>query len=163
GNGPSGASDLCLECTDLSGASALQAPASFLADWNALGCCGTFCYDTELINDGNPGASVAIFPSFTIKNSAGKGFRFVAVPGITGPGGANPGWHNICAPIGPLTSGGVPPSNAQGSWVPLAGTANSDWPNVVCSVTDAIFPVDYSANPSEVTRYDNFCLSKCFT
>src|SRR5262245_29591025 len=61
--GPGGPTDPYLRVGDLSGASALQASAAFMAAWNAMSCCGTCCWDVKIFDDG-AGSSLLITPQF---------------------------------------------------------------------------------------------------
>ncbi len=162
GPGPSGnaAADFCFECADgFSSPSFITAASSFYGDWTGIANnCGEFCYDFQLKNDGDGSTHASIVPNFDLIGPGGKGFNFTLTTPtfVTEVGGANPGWHSICAPIAPLQSGNLP-TISGGFWTPLAGTANSDWPAVLADVTSIHFNFDQTPFTEDVCL-DNVCL-----
>jgi|PersoiStandDraft_1058852.scaffolds.fasta_scaffold07731_4 hypothetical protein len=158
--GPSGAaSDYYFHATDKSGGSLICAGGGCNGDWGRVAStgCATFCFDVRLDVDGDSGHLETIHPSFTIKSGA-LGAVFKATILMTEPGGSNPGWHHICAPI-QLSSNGTLPSNSDGSWMMTPSGTNADWNTLLSNVTAIQFPVDFTANPAEEVSLDNLCLS----
>ena len=177
--GPSGASaDIYLSLKDESGGSLVCGPSGCLGDWTTLlsqGAqgCGAFCYDVQIFNDAcetnntidphcieacqNAGCSLAIPPRLIIRSGT---LTAVFKPSftITEPGGANPGWHTLCAPIGLLDNQGQLPSNADGFWEMSGGAPATAWNDLITDVTAIQLPIDFSSNPAEVAGYDNLCL-----
>jgi len=151
--GPGGPLDACLRCYDDAGASLLEAPSAYRGSWRDL-LCGEFCYDMKIDVDGGV---QSVFPYFIVTSGSLRA-QWTANVAITGPTGANPGWHHICAQLGPVI-GNQLPSNNQGSWQMLDGAPNSSFSTLMTNVTNVYFPVDYGPSPSEQTLYDNFCLS----
>jgi hypothetical protein len=179
--GPSGQpNDIYLHARDLSGASFITAPptCTLLANWTDVlrTGCGAFCFDLRIFVDGcDVGAPcdptgalnghLNITPSFIlISDPDGPGgnppirARFLASFTVTENGGANPGWHHLCAALALLDSSGNLPTNNDGSWQMLDSRPNSDWNTLLTNVTEIQFPVDFTANPAEEIGYDNFCL-----
>jgi hypothetical protein len=76
---------------------------------------------------------------------------------VTEDQGANPGWHNICAPLA-LLSGGNLPSNANGAWSMLDNNPNTAWNTLLTNITDVQLPIDFTSNPAEEVGYDNICI-----
>lgn len=150
-----------LHAKDGSGASTLSAPAPYLGDLVArLGGCGTVCFDVNLFNDGEPG-SPGIAANFYLYSGATIA-QFLAYP-ISEPGGPNPGWHRICAPLR-LAAGDTLPASPDGQWRVNGATggaaAVAAWNSVLRNVTALRLPVDWgSSSQTEEVGYDNFCLS----
>lgn len=142
-------------------ASTVNAPATYLGDLIARGeGCGTFCFAVNLLNDGEAG-NASLAANFYLYSGANVA-QFLATS-ISEPGGANPGWHTICAPLR-LAAGGTLPASADGQWRvggQTSGTAAvTAWNAIVRNVTAVQFPVDWaSSNQNEEVGYDNFCLS----
>ena len=149
-----------VECTDLNGPSRLIAPAAFHGDWLAwIGECGEFCFDVRVFNDGESGTRV-VTPNILIEDDvSGYAAQFFSNQSISEDGGPNPGWHRVCAPIGPLQGGG-PPLSSNGSWQMVGGVPpDPAWNTLLANVTKVQFPVDLTnQSQSEVIGYDNICL-----
>ncbi|MFM9052094.1 MAG: hypothetical protein ACKOKF_07230, partial [Bacteroidota bacterium] len=143
-NGPS---DYYVIASDLPGPSLLEGNTSLLGKW----CCGEFCFDYKFIDDAVAG-SPNVNPSFTIMNGT-LGFTFTAAAAVN----ENSPWQRFCAPISDCN---LPPTGPSGTWLPLAGTNNIDWPTVLSNVTNVLFTVDYSASIlPERSGYDNICIT----
>ena len=144
-----GPTDYYLRVSDQPGPSQLLAGSQFNGHW----CCGTFCYDYRLFNDGVAG-TVNVNPVFTIFNGT-LGFRFTSsvIANETN------GWHRICAPVSDC---GFPGTSASGSWTPIAGTVVADWSTVINYITALVFKVDYTTSDVEVSGFDNPCLTPNF-
>jgi hypothetical protein len=165
--GQGGANDYHVQVSDQSGASAVMASSESNGDWSCL-CtkCAQFCYDYTVLSDGCPCPGDArctnavnghqnIVPSFALTGCGGKSFTFVWTQFVaTEPGGSNPGWHRICAPVGPAVTGGLPTS-PSGHWVPGPGTSASDWCCVLGDVQKITWSPDFSSCQSEVIGIDN--------
>lgn len=158
--GPSGnPGDMYFHARDLSGASLICAGNDCDGDWTSVAAsgCASFCFDVRLDIDGDSSGPIeTIFPTVEIRSGTLRA-RFTANQNITEPGGSNPGWHHICAPLA-LFNGGNLPSNSQGSWLMLDGAPNSSWNTLLSNVTDIQLPIDFTSNPAEEVSYDNFCL-----
>jgi hypothetical protein len=167
--GQGGTSDYYVQVSDQSGASAVMAGSEFNGDWSCL-CtkCAQFCYDYRVISDGCPcpgddrctnavNGHQNVSPSFTLTGCSGKSFTFVWTQFVaTEDGGSNPGWHRICAPVGPAVNGGLPTS-PSGHWVAGPGTSASDWCCVLADVQKITWSPDFSSCQSEVIGIDNVC------
>ncbi len=141
-----GASDYFIQATDQPGPSQLLSGSQFNGHW----CCGTFCFDYRMIDDGVAG-SANVNPSFTIFNGT-LGFRFIS----STIANENNGWHRICAPISDCGFVGTSPS---GTWAPITGTAIANWSTVISNVSALVFKVDYTAATNEISGFDNPCLT----
>ena len=169
--GQAGASDYYVQVSYQSGASLVMAGSEFNGDWSCL-CnkCANFCYDYTVISGGCPcpgddrctnavNGHQNVTPSFTVTGCGGKSFTFVWTQFVvTEPGGSNPGWHRICAPVGPALNGG-PPTSPSGHWVPGVGTSASDWCCVLGDVQKIDWSSDFTSCQSEVIGIDNVCWS----
>jgi PKD repeat protein len=141
-----GVTDYYITATDQPGPSRLLAGSQFNGKW----CCGTFCFDYKLVNDGGTGNNVN--PSFVI-SSGTLSFQFTST---TTANVAN-GWHSICAPISDCNP---PPFSPSGIWTPLGATLPTDWTTVLSNVTEVVFRVDYIASAdNEISGYDNVCIN----
>lgn len=158
--GPSG-TGCYLRASDQSGGSAIAASPATVAAWNAAAGCGTFCWDYQIEDDGQS-ADPPFYNALIVEGSAGKRFQFVLAVGVV-QGGANAGWRRICAPIAPPILGGTPPGNVHGAWVPIAPAVAADWPAVVASAVNLVFPLDMVGNPAEIVGIDNVCVTGCRT
>jgi hypothetical protein len=147
---------------DGSGASTIQSPDTYVGDWIEItGGCGTLCYDVNLFNDGEPG-SPGIAANFYLYSGTSVA-QFLAHT-ISEPGGPNPGWHRICAPVR-MADGNALPSSADGQWRVNGETSGlaavAAWNAIVQNVTAVRFPVDWgSSSQNEEVGYDNVCLSE---
>jgi len=155
--GPSGdPADCYMRGADVSGASVVLSPTSFGGDWLDLldGACGEFCFDFRVFDDSSP-TTLNIAPGFVLE---GGGFtaRWVAGFTVTEDGGANPGWRQVCAPIGPLVAGMLP-SSPDGAWTMVTG-ATADWDALISNVTAVRLGFDYTSTQNERVGWDNFCL-----
>ncbi|MEP7264016.1 MAG: PKD domain-containing protein, partial [Bacteroidota bacterium] len=139
-----GVTDYYVRVKDQPGASQLLAGSEFNGHW----CCGTFCFDFRLFDDGGTGTNV--FPSFVIRNGT-LGFTFTSSTSVN----MTNGWHRICAPISDCNPA---PTSPAGVWAPLPGTTPADWTTVINNVGELIFKVDYTAAVAEVSGYDNICI-----
>ena len=144
-NSQAGLTDYFILASDQAGPSQLEAGTQLLGKW----CCGTFCYDYKVFDDGVAGV-INTNPQFTIFNGA-LGFRFTS----TTVANENTAWQRICAPI---TNCNPPPISGAGTWIPIAGTALTDWTTVLSNVTEIDFKVDYSAAIGETSGFDNACI-----
>ncbi|MBK7850393.1 MAG: PKD domain-containing protein [Bacteroidetes bacterium] len=144
-NSQAGPSDYYLFVQDQPGSSRVLASYLYDGKW----CCGSFCYDFRLMNDGGTGANVN--PSFTIMNGT-LGFTFTSTV-VANQGN---GWHSICAPI---TDCNPPPVSGAGIWTPVGATLPTDWLTVLGNVTEVVFPADYTAATNEVSALDNICIN----
>ena len=168
--GPSGAAtDSYLYAHDSSGASwtlgQLKCGGNWLEQMSTK--CLKLTWDVQLFNDSNPNAFLAPQPRIFIFATPSLGAYFTAnVPGITEPGGPNPGWHNVCAPLGPLNSDGSLPSFPEGTWTmynrttPGSPPPASQWPALLSAVTSVGFFADLTSSQEEEWGYDNICLAE---
>jgi PKD repeat protein len=144
-NSQAGPSDYFVQASDLQGPSLLAAGNGLFGKW----CCGQFCFDYKLINDGVAG-SPNINPSFAIMSGT-LGFKFTS----TVTANETNGWHQICAPIAECNPA---PISGAGVWNPVAGTSITDWTTVISNVTNVLFTVDYTNAVGEVSAFDNACI-----
>ncbi len=140
-----GNGDYYLKMQDQPGPSLTLAGDQYDGKW----CCGTFCFDFRLFDDG--GTGVNINPKFTIMNG-NLGFSFQSSVVVN----QGNGWHSICAPVSDCNP---PPVSANGAWIPVGATVPNDWTTVLSNVTDVIFKVDYTAAANEISAIDNVCLN----
>ena len=153
---------------DASGASNLNAPAAFLGDLVkglAPGCRRQFCFDINLFVDGDNNATA--HPSFAATfsiNTASGSATFASTTMVSEPGGADAGWHRVCAPFQILSTGQpLPPGwrlfDTAGVLIPAPTAAQ--WNAMMTGpVTAMRFPVDWgSPQQLEEVGYDNFCVS----
>ena len=138
--------DYYIKTTDESDASALMASVDF-NEW----CCGDFCYDYRIFDDGDPDASYNINPVFWIYNGV-RGFAFTSNIIAT----ENNGWHRVCASVQTCN---FPDSGTAGKWMPVEGTTPEEWSAVTTNITRIVFRMDYSAAQSEVSGFDNVCFT----
>lgn len=152
--GPTGPGDFFLHGLDLSGPSNLTNSVDFAGDWTSvLGQC--LCFDFRSIRSGT--GSPPVTPRINIRDASGTlSATFVASFSV------NEGdpWVNICAPI-QLCAGGLPPSNADGSWVFGGSTNCTNWPNLLANVATVTIFFDFTSSPSEEVGYDNICIRNC--
>ena len=144
-NSQGGPGDYYLFVQDQPGASGVLGSYLFDGKW----CCGSFCFDFRLLNDGGVGGNVN--PSVTIMSGT-LGFTFTSTINAN----QNNGWHSVCAPI---TDCNPAPAGPGGAWTPVGATLPTDWTTVLSNVTEVIFPADYNAAPDEASALDNICLN----
>lgn len=138
-----------VDLRDQANASNFIAPASYHGNWLTLsGGCGQLCFQVNVINDGLP-TSGPVTPSFTIVSGPNR--AFFRTNGIV----EGSGWHNVCAPIGPLDSNGNLPSNGQGTWTLASGS----WPSLITNVQSMQFAVDFAGSSAQTEHLllDNIC------
>ena len=168
--GPSGlAADNYLYAHDSSGASWTLGQLKCGGNWleQMTSKCLKLTWDVQLFNDSNNNAVLAPLPRIFIFSTPTLGAYFTAnVPGITEPGGPNPGWHNVCAPLGPLNVDGTLPSFPEGTWRmynrlnPGSPPPDSEWPALLSAVTGVGFFADLTSAQKEEWGYDNICLAE---
>lgn len=152
-----GASDYYLKVEDQSGPSQVCTTASnpLLGDWTKLNC-GELCFDAQAFDSTPNVPPRRMWVKLT--GGGGKQFTFLfANPADTLT--VDQKWHKFCVPLGVIASGAVLPSNSHATWLPVTGTLPSDWNTMLANVTEVRLPVDFSASPTEVTGYDNICLT----
>lgn len=145
----------CLTIGDLSGASSY---------WNSVdytnlgqrfrGQC--LCFDVSLVSATAAGGGLPYNPKIYLSDGINT-IMFVANVGLN-PGS---GWVTVCAPIAHCT-GGVPPSNAEGTWVfATPGMTCADFDNVINNSTTISITPEVNSYPSEIKQYDNICVRDC--
>ncbi|HNP97803.1 MAG TPA: DNRLRE domain-containing protein [Bacteroidia bacterium] len=144
-----GAGDYYVLASDLTGMSQLMAEPGYNGRW----CCGEFCYDYKVIDDGDPQNVLNLHPVFYIYRN-GKGFKFTSSVTVT----ETDGWHRICAPI---TNCNPAPVSSLGLWEPLAGTAANDWDPVTNMIDRVAFEIDYNGG-DEIAAFDNACFNPTY-
>ena len=138
--------DQYLRVVDLPGPSSVKGDTILNGKW----CCGKFCYDFKIFNDGQAGA-INIHPQFRIYNKTnGKGFLFTSNVLMN----ETSGWKRIitCAGIDSM-----PVNLTYGTWTPISPAVAADWNSVASHVTDVIFNTEVSGNNNEVVGIDNVC------
>jgi Concanavalin A-like lectin/glucanases superfamily len=157
--GPPGGSLQYLHTQDQAGASYVIVSPYFNGDYSDIGTCYDFSFDVRLFNDGDPSASNLWSPWVTFySGTLYATFRVSPNLGITEDGGANPGWHHVAAPLGPLQNGQLP-SSPDGTWT-VSSNVTSDWTVIMANVTQIRLPVDITSSPTEEEGYDNVCLTR---
>jgi hypothetical protein len=166
--GPDGAGDIYLHAEDLPHASLICAGPECLGDWSGVATsgCGAFCFDVKVFEDGcraglpecdTNGGWLLCHPHVYIFSDRIRAVFMVSNPAfITDSVGPNPGWHHICAPIDTARDG-ILPSNSYGHWEMMYGTPD-DWNDLIATVTQIAFPVDFIGTAGEELGYDNICL-----
>jgi hypothetical protein len=153
--GPQGPGDKYLRTKDKENESWVSAASVFRGDYSSLASCYALCFEVRLFDDGATGHPLRT-PTVKILNGAlSASFNASANLAITEDGGSRPGWHRVCAPIGPLQNG-LPPSSSDGSWT----VSPADWPTILSNVTEVrLSAFDSSPSPTEEAGYDNICFT----
>lgn len=115
--------------------------------------CGQFCFDVNYLFDGDDNNQTLPFltPSVTITDGTNIAtFYFDKIR-------VGSGWHNFCAPVGPVTPDGLLPFSNDGYWKMSAGTY-LNWNSLLQNITRIRFPVDPTSYQNERIGYDNICL-----
>ncbi|MBL0095976.1 MAG: T9SS type A sorting domain-containing protein [Bacteroidetes bacterium] len=141
-----GSSDYYILTTDQTGASMLMADTAFQGRW----CCGEFCYDYRVFDDGDSTAVLDIYPVFYIMRDT-KGFKFTSSIAVN----ENNGWQHICAPV---TNCNPAPISTLGVWEPMPGTAANDWDPVTNHIDSVFFHTEFNYG-DEVNAFDNICFN----
>lgn len=160
---PSGDGTEYMRCGDLPSppTSAIIAPDAFDGDWVAF---RNLTFDIAIFEDGwDVTNELTVTVQIEAGELVGKGVRaaFVLETPITEPGGSNPGWHSVVAPIYRIDD--LPlPGNAYGHWV-LRGQITdpvATWNQLIQNVGLLWFPGDVNSSPSQTEDYgvDNVCL-----
>ena len=149
---------------DGSGSSWMGNLTDYSGDWinDYDGYC--FCFDIRYDNGNSNNASTGVSAIHLFENgpagnvqpgAAVNNAKFV----VNNPIGNT--WRRVCVPV-ELSSGGVLPSNGEGSW--FAPTA-SQFDNLIQSVSGISFGLDFAggSNPSERLYVDNLCFEECPT
>lgn len=110
-------------------------------------------FDFYLKNDS--GFGQPYHPFITISNGTHNA-TFTANITVT-PGS---GWVRIKAPI-QLSSGGVLPSNSDGSWVLNTSTNPADFDNMMMTSTTLAITPDITNTQQEIVYFDNICVKPC--
>lgn len=145
----------CLTIGDLSGSSWYTNTVDYNnLGQNYLGQC--LCFDVSLVYAYASGGGLPYNPKIYLSDGTNSIF-FVANAALN-PGS---GWVTVCAPIAHCT-GGVPPSNADGTWVfGTPGMTCADFDNVIDNGNWIGITPEVNSSPSEVKRYDNICVRDC--
>lgn len=145
----------CLTIGDLSGSSWMSNSVDYTnLGQSYLGQC--LCFDVELVQAYTSGGGLPYNPRIYLSDGVNT-IMFVATAALN-PGS---GWVTVCAPIAHC-SGGVPPSNADGSWVfATPGMTCADFDNVINNSTTLSITPEVNSSPSEIKRYDNICVRDC--
>jgi hypothetical protein len=152
---------------DEPGGSGLFAPPDYHGDWTEVlsGGCGELCFRVNIVEDGVFGGRGASFPPrFTVVSDPdGPGGQpplrasFVSALAISDPSGANPGWHTVCAPIGPVPDGS-PPDTEAGAWQMLDGASPTLFQRLIAGVTELSFHTDLTGSTLDAIAFDDICL-----
>lgn len=148
-----------IQTTDLAGASSFYTTSKpYIGNWTSLlaNGCGSLCFDVTFIYGGdnyNGQTPPQTLNPYIAIEGAGFSAYFIVNQTIT----VGDGWHSYCAPLSYLNSDGTLPSNSDGYWVMLTGTAN-DWNALLNNVTKVRLPVDPTSYQHEKIGYDNICL-----
>jgi hypothetical protein len=167
--GPSG-SGFNAVCGNATGPALLRAPQRYVNQLFASNeGCLSLCYDVYVADDGVAGSSPSFPATFFISSSANPlnpiSAQFLG-PQVSEPGGSNPGWHRVCAPIFMVATGDPLPSSPAGSWSIVSGSGGfyyDDWNTLLLGTAQEItFPVNLgSDSATEVVHYDSFCVLEC--
>ena len=167
--GPSGANtDIYLWGRDASGLSYYFNDANLTGDWIGLtnGQNTCFCWDYNLITDGEPNSVLPSRNAIGIVNStsstdpinnntARATFRLNVAIDETAD------WTTLCAPIGFCDAQGNLPSNQYGQWEMANGGDCNDWNQLIRNVTHTILFIDLYGGITETMGWDNFCFKEC--
>lgn len=147
----------CLTIGDLSGGSWYTNSVDYNnLGQNYLGQC--LCFDVALIKAEPLGGGLPYNPRIYLSDGTNT-IMFVANAALN-PGS---GWVTVCAPIAHC-AGGVPPSNADGTWAfATPGMTCADFDNVINNCTSIGLTPEVNSYPSEVKQYDNICVRDCRT
>lgn len=145
----------CLTLGDLSGASWFSNTVDYTnLGQNFLGQC--LCFDVSLVDAYVGGGGLPYNPKIYLSDGVNT-IMFVANAALN-PGS---GWVTVCAPIAHC-SGGVPPSNADGTWAfATPGMTCADFDNVINNSTTLSITPEVNSSPSEIKQYDNICVRDC--
>ncbi|WP_343634222.1 T9SS type A sorting domain-containing protein [Fluviicola sp.] len=145
----------CLTLGDLSGTSYYSNSVDYTnLGQNYLGQC--LCFDVQLVYAYAGGGGLPYNPKIYLSDGVNT-IVFVANVGLN-PGD---GWVSVCAPIAHC-AGGVPPSNADGTWVfGTPGMTCADFDNIIDNTTTISITPEVNSSPSEVKHYDNICVRDC--
>lgn len=147
----------CLTLGDLSGSSSYSNSVDYTnLGQKYLGQC--LCFDFSLVYANASGGGLPFSPAIYLSDGTNT-IMFVANAALN-PGS---GWVTVCAPIAHCT-GGVPPSNADGTWAfATAGMTCADFNNVIDNTTTITLSPEVNSYPSEIEHYDNICVRDCQT
>ncbi len=162
--GPTGiSSDKALHILDYNGSTFVYNSVDFELDLTVhAGKC--LCFDMRLLKN-EPGVAynpaIIIYQNVDFNSvldfSSGnptKGARFTSNIVIT----PDSGWVHVCAPIN-FSSGGLLPSNTNGTWAMMDGAPNSEWNSLLQNVSALVFRVDLTNwGDSEEFLLDNICI-----
>ncbi|NIF04851.1 T9SS type A sorting domain-containing protein [Chryseobacterium sp. Tr-659] len=70
------------------------------------------------------------------------------------------GWVRIKAPI-QLSSGGILPSNSEGTWVLNTAGTSADFDNLIMNSTTLAITPDITSTQQEIVFFDNICVKPC--
>lgn len=145
----------CLTIGDLSGSSWMSNTVDYTnLGQSYLGQC--LCFDVELVYAYAGGGGLPYNPKIYLSDGVNT-IMFVANAALN-PGD---GWVTVCAPIAHCV-GGVPPSNADGTWVlATPGMTCADFDNVIDNGTTIAITPEVNSSPSEIKHYDNICVRDC--
>lgn len=145
----------CLTIGDLSGSSWMSNSVDYTnLGQSYLGQC--LCFDVELVYAYAGGGGLPYNPKIYLSDGVNT-IMFTANVGLN-PGS---GWVTVCAPIAHC-AGGVPPSNADGTWsFATPGMTCADFDNVIDNGTTISITPEVNSSPSEIKHYDNICVRDC--
>ncbi|WP_300662122.1 T9SS type A sorting domain-containing protein [Fluviicola sp.] len=145
----------CLTIGDLSGGSWYTNTVDYNnLGQNYLGQC--LCFDVSLEKAEPAGGGLPYNPRIYLSDGTNS-IMFVANAALN-PGS---GWVTVCAPIAHC-SGGVPPSNADGTWVlATPGMTCADFDNVIDNGNWIGLTPEVNSYPTEIKQYDNICVRDC--
>ena len=124
--------------------------------YNGRWCCGEFCYDYKVIDDGDPQNVLNLHPVFYIYRN-GKGFKFTSSVTVT----ETDGWHPHLRSDNKLQSGSC-------FFIGVVGTVGRNCPQTTPwdPVTNMIlnrvaFEIDYNGG-DEIAAFDNACFNPTY-
>lgn len=160
-----------LELVDGSGGSfTVNKTSEFSGNWLLKGQNGCLCFDYKAQwNQALPyPVSVPKLQIFYNTGTAANSMTGIHAAFVGNPGDPNiviNTWRKYCLPINLCVAGSLP-SNSYGTWqiyngsTQLLGTAAcTAWDNLIQNVSGIYLTSDYTADPSEVISFDNFCFS----
>jgi hypothetical protein len=160
-----------LQLVDQSGGSfTVNKTSEFSGNWLLKGQSGCLCFDYKATWNTALPYPVSV-PKMQIFYNTGTainsltGIHAAFVGNVGDPNIPINVWKKYCLPIG-LSSGGNLPSNSYGTWniynasTQLTGVADATaWDNLIQNVSGIYLTTDYTADPSEVICFDNFCFT----